>query len=397
MKTIERAARRGRVVASAVAIGCAALFALAVSHGCGGGSGGSQSPQQALTAAKNKRLSDILQWVGEGVAIPGYDAMSASFTRLAASSTAFCIDRSAARLADVRSAWRDAIGAWLEVSVIDFGPIKNANYELRIEFWPDANNNVARSVEQLLARTEPITEEFLANQSVAAQGLSAIEALAFDVDGDALARFQDGALGDRRCDLLVAASSNLRTIGGELAHAWHPDGENWLDQLVLAGRGSTAFASRDAAIEEVVNDLVAAVEVTKNSRVTSPFGDSAAQAVPTRAESYRSGNSLANIGHVLAGVRRVFQGEVSAGYAFDNYLREIDDRELTRQLLTAADDSQTLVENLPAPLTDAIRDDSQRPQVQKLIDALTVLTRLIKNDLASEMQVTIGFNDNDGD
>src|SRR6185369_15160323 len=106
----------------------------------------------------------------------------------------------AAGLTSVQDGWRHAMDAWLAASIVQFGPIHDDNRRLRIEFWPDANNNVSRSVQQVLARDDELTPATLAGQSVAAQGLSAYEQLVFAADGDdVLASFTTAPRAARRC------------------------------------------------------------------------------------------------------------------------------------------------------------------------------------------------------
>ena len=56
-----------------------------------------------------------------------------------------------------------------------------------------------------------------------------------------------------------------------------------------------------------------------------------------------------------------------------------------------------IADTIPVPLAEAVQDEAERARVVELFDRATTLTRLIKNELSAAMQVTVGFNENDGD
>jgi hypothetical protein len=285
--------------------------------------------------------------------------------------------------------------AWLIASTVSLGPIGDENRDLRIEFWPDANNNVPRAVDQMLLRDDALTAEILARQSVAAQGLPALELLLFDPDTDALAAFTSGDRAARRCVYARAIGGNLVAIAQQIEFGWTADG-GYAAQLASAGRGSNVFATREAAIDEVVNQLVTTMGVVRGNRIGDPLGgDTAAEAKPFRAESVASGNSLANISAVLRGVG----SSIGAGprFGFTHYLRDSSRDALAAKLSGEIDTLQSLIASIPVPLADAVQDDAQRPRVVELLDHATTLTKLIETDLSQAMDVTIGFNENDGD
>lgn len=378
------------------ALALASAAGMVVLLSCGGGSvttTGTAGGDGEVPGTRPERQTLLLEQLADRVVVPRYAAMTRAFDELDAVTVRFCAAPDATGLEDVRTAWRDAIEAWLEASVIQFGPIRDDNRNLRIEFWPDGNNNVPRAVQQMLARTDELTAETLARQSVAAQGLPALERLLFDPD-DVLAEFTTGERAARRCAFATAISGNLRGIAAAVEAGWR--GGGFRDQLARAGRGSDVFATREAAVEEVVNNMVASVEVTKNNRIADPLGgESAADAKPFRAESMLSANSLANVIAAIRGLQAAY--DAGDEFGFDDYLEALGSVTLATQIETELRAVQRLAAAIPAPLSEAVQDESLRPQVVELLDRATVLTRLVKNQLSAAMQVTVGFNENDGD
>lgn len=385
--------QRRRRLAPLVAAGAAMLV---LSCGGGGAGSGTSGGETEVPGTRPERLSLLLADLAERVVVPRYATMSRTFAALDDDAAAFCAAPDAAGLESLRASWRASIEAWIEASIIQFGPIRDDNRRLRIQFWPDANNNVARAVQQMLARTDELNAETLSGQSVAAQGLPALEELLFDPDLDVLASFTTGERAARRCTFTVAITGNLRSIAAAIEGEWRRTGGGWVDQLARAGRGSDAFATREAAIEEVVNSLVTVVEVTKNNRIGDPLGgETVADAKPFRAESFLSANSFANVISAVRGLEAAYTGD--GRFGFDDYLKELDRVTLDTEIETEFRAVLERADAIPVSLADAVGDEAYRAQVVDLFDRATLLTRLIKNQLSAAMQVTVGFNENDGD
>ena len=378
------------------------LFAGAVAmrglSGCGG------SPDdlfsESTVGTKNERFGRVLETLASDVAVPAYDAFASAADGFAEAAGTFCDTLSAERLAAAQAGWRRAMAAWISASVPQFGPIREDNRNLRVQFWPDQNNNVPRSVEQVLAGTDPITAESLAGRSVAAQGLPAAEQLLFDPDGDPLGAFLDGARGVRRCALLRAIATNLRTIASETATAWERTGGNYASALARSGGDNGAFASRGAAVEEVLNSLVTVVERTKNDRLGKPLAlPEGGEPLLARAESRRSRTSLVNVERAVAALRRFYlggEGETQ-GYGFDDFLRLGGDTSLHTKIDDLFATVLAHLRGLPSSLDDAVADPADRAELDALYADLGRLTSLLKNDLAEATGVVVGFNENDGD
>ena len=171
---------------------------------------------------------------------------------------------------------------WVASSMFQLGPIGDENRGLRIEFWPDANNNVPRAVEQMLARDDALTADTLARQSVAAQGLPALERLLFDRTrrpsrSSPAASARHGAARTRARSPATWSASHARS---------RPAGPRRTATRASSRRrtrGSDVFATRGAAIDEVVNALVTALSASRDDRLSSPLGgDTAADAKPFR-------------------------------------------------------------------------------------------------------------------
>lgn len=384
--------RNARIRPGAGGVLAALVGAALIALSCGGGVGNGQND---LPTTQPGRLTRLLDDLANRVVVPQYRAMTAAFGELDRTTREFCDEPGTAGLETARRAWRAAMESWVTASAFGLGPIGEENRELRVEFWPDANNNVPRAVEQLLARDDALTAETLARQSVAAQGLPALEILLFESDVDVLAEFTSGDRAGRRCGYARAVTGNLLGIAHAIEDAWTSEG-GYAAHLASSGRGSDVFATREAAIDEVVNALVTALSVTRNDRLADPLGgDTAADAKPFRAESVLSGNSFANVAAALRGTRAIF--DAGAGFGFEDYLRDSDRDALASRISAEFTALQDGIAAVPAPLADAVQDERLRPRVVELLDRATALSRLVEMELSAAMDVTVGFNENDGD
>lgn len=382
-----RRTRQLRIGGGIAAIVGVALIALS----CGGGLGSDAQ----LPTTQPGRLTKILDDVAYAVAVPQYQAMTAAFVELQGATAAFCAAPDAPGLEATRGAWRRAMASWVTASTIELGPIGDDNRDLRIAFWPDANNNVARAVAQQLLRDDALTAATLAQQSVAGQGLPAFERLLFEPDTDVLAAFTTGERAARRCAYAQAIAGNLVAIARAVEDGWTAE-RGYATQLASAGRGSDVFATREAAIDDVVNGLVTALAITRDGRIADPLGgETATDAKPFRTESFLSGNSLADLAAAVRGAGATY--DAGGAFGFDDYLRSSGRDALAAEITAELRDLQARIAAIPVPLATAVADDAYRPAVVALLDRATALTRLIESELSAAMDVTIGFNENDGD
>ena len=182
--------------------------------------------------------------------------------------------------------------------------------------------------------------------------------------------------------------------------AWDPAQQDWLAQLTAAGTVPPVdaeepfFEDEDAAFSEYANRLIFAVEDTRLMRLSAPFGELDGNAPnPALVESLWSGRSRQDALDVLLGVRRQVLGDGGLGMVD---LLPSDDRDtLTPAFEQAWSTANTAVEAIPEPLSAAISEDA--PSLRAALQALTELQVVLQVDMAQSWQITVRFNDNDGD
>ena len=339
---------------------------------------------------EDQRQKLLDSW-GRDVLLVNYAELEDHALELESRAAIFCEAPSEAGLASARDAWWAARGAWKRSEVFAFGPYQESPWRLgsRIDFWPAR----PESIEMVLVSEEPLTPEAVDLLGAAAKGLPVLEYLLYPMVEEAVEPF---VRQPRRCEYLIAISADLRARASEIRAAWDPEGENYLAELVEAGRGSTSFMSLHAALGEIVNRMAFTLENIRADKLGKPLGTSAGgEPQPTLLESPFSGRSVEDIRDNVRGINTLFFGDPSTGaLGLDAYL-DAKGRHFDLRMRTAIDALDAALVAIDAPLSQAIYDDPGG--VEAAIERAGELQRLIQVDVINALSLTVSFNDNDGD
>ena len=128
-----------------------------------------------LEAQQMKRIMAAI----DGHVIPRLKSLVSSAERLAEDTTGYCENGQPDQWRQLRASFAETVAAWAAVSHLQFGPIvKNARAQ-RLSFWPDPRSIVWRQLKRVVAKQDDalLIPGALADQSVAIQGLSALDLL----------------------------------------------------------------------------------------------------------------------------------------------------------------------------------------------------------------------------
>jgi predicted lipoprotein len=182
---------------------------------------------------------------------------------------------------------------------------------------------------------------------------------------------------------------------GELRRAWDRDGEDYLGELIDAGRGSETYMTLEMAVGEVINRMGFLLENMRNDKLRKPLGQSPdGPPAPAAAESRFSGRSLEDLRDNLRGLALVYFGPGGQEAGLGSYLRARG-KEFDPFMTARFDSAMTAVDAVPEPLTVAVAEDPR--SVVRLIDALDALGRAVQVDILNALATNVAFNDNDGD
>ncbi len=326
---------------------------------------GARHPQKVLSAAllafllAAPALADTAAAVTDH-ARPGYAAFDEAAQHLAALDT--CDAET------LRPAFQAAYDAWMAVEHLHLGPAEQDGRSLAILFWPDSKGTGAKAQAALLSGDPAaLSTDSMAQQSVAARGLSGLERLLYPTK----------ILSSDPCPLIQVTTDDLARQAEALAAEWGPFG----DQLLTAGQpGNDRFLKPEEATQAFFTQLATGLEFIADRRIGRPLG-TFDKPRPDLAEGHASGRALANITLSLQALRGL-AASLSPESA---------------KTLAAFDHAIGLAQALDDPNLDAIADPQGWLKLEILQQAVRATRETAVAELGPALGVELGFNSQDGD
>jgi predicted lipoprotein len=318
--------------------------------------------------------------------IPTYRALVQAADAQEKAWTPFASNRSTGDIPSLRAAYNTACDAWARAQVIKTGPISLFLRYERFAYWPEARNVTQRMLDALLASNDPkeLAPETLVRDSVAAQGLTALERLLYgDVTVELLRA--PGSSAEWRTQVGLGIARNLTSIANDALAEWTaPDG---MRAAIAADKGwKMIFADTAEAASLLLTDLVTAFRLMHDVKLLPVMGASPDVARPRVAEAWRSGRSRRNLWLNLESARamtRLWAETVPAA------------RRIKLESLYAA--ALKAVEAVPGALGEAAADSGRRALVEAARAGIKAVQLEIVATLPADLGITLGFNSLDGD
>jgi predicted lipoprotein len=265
----------------------------------------------------------------------------------------------------LRAGFADVAQAWAGVSHLNIGPIQDAGRAKAVLFWPDDRDATMRGLRLLQAQgADALRPEALAQASVAARGLGALERQIFDNDA-------------QPCDVTLALADDLAASATTIRDGWYDD---FADQMRNPGQdGHLRFLTRDEVNQSLYTVLLAGMEYLADQRLGRPLG-SFDEPRPLRAELRRSEQSLPMIQTQIASLR-----ELSA---------QLGDAPLTDAALARAQDQAGRLED---PALADVDNPATRFRAEAVQTTIKEAQVLAQEELGKALNVKAGFNAADGD
>lgn len=290
------------------------------------------------------------------------DHIRPGFTAFATAARAFADIETCDRDA-LRAAFQGTYDSWMPVAHLTLGPAEEDGHGLAVLFWPDPKGSGWKAQRALLAA--PPTAEAMAQQSVAARGLPALERLLFPAE----------PLVDA-CPLIQATADDLAATAAALAAGWGPYG----DLLLTAGQpGNARFLKPEEATQALFTQLATGLESLADRRIGRPLG-TFDKPRPDLAEARASQRSIRNIALSLAALK-------------DLTLTLNPDSPKT---LAAFDHAIGLAQTLD-PDIDRIADPQGWLKLEILQQGVRATRDTALAELGPSLGVELGFNSQDGD
>jgi len=316
--------------------------------------------------------------LAENLILPGYQQLQLTTNSLNASAQSYCDKQDEEKLDRLRNHYRSAFLDWQFMQPIRFGPIKYLNRENRFQMWPDKRGSVGKHLRRQLQDGEITDPGFdISSKSVAVQGFSALERLLFS----------DKPIDSIQCTLIVAITGNLESMSSDLLQDWKEGDSAYAAYFSTAAQGNDIFESDTELAGQILNSLYTQLEIMVTQKLDRPLGTSINKARGKRAEGWRSQTALPALKANLEASRQLYQGM---------YANKLG-KQLAAKIDMAFQQSAQLVNSVNQPLKTAVTDEKLRPMIVELRSTLSVLKGLIGRELASELNLSLGFNSLDGD
>lgn len=333
-------------------------------------------------------VEEVLRNAVDEAIRPGFAALDADATQLEAELARLCDERSEAALASARAQFGQVVTDYSRIEFLRFGPLMEENRAERMLFWPDRKGIALRQVQQVLAEKDETAadEATLGEKSVALQGLGALE---FVLYGSGAGELLTNS-GDFRCRYGATIAAAVETVASELAEAWAA-ADGIAAELANPTSASTTYRTETEALEALTGAMSHGIEAIRDQRLLPFLGREGEEPRPRSALLWRSGMTIASIRANFEGIANLFErsriGEAvteenlwvgnSVSFEFANAVRAAD--------------------TVTVPLEQALADETQRKALGYLVILTRSLERLLGENLAAALGLSVGFSSLDGD
>ncbi len=325
-----------------------------------------------VVAAPVRAGSDVLGQLVERFIVPHYQALSLTADAQEKAWSEFCARPDPMGFAGLKRAYLATADSWSQIEFLHYGPIGEEFRAERLSYWPERKNATAKGLTQLLEKdgVADLTPELFFKNSVATQGLPALERLLFD--DSAQAQMLSGARRERRCAVGQAIAWNIVMIAHDVRLGWTND--------VTEAIADPATAKE--ATSRIATDFLAAFAYMRDTKLRPVLGKDVSEARPQLAEGWRSKRS-----------KRALQLNLESALDVAKIIMKGKEGDTPLTITTALN----FVEALPDEFTSAIADMKQRQQFYLVLDAIAAARDKAHDEIPAMLGVTVGFNSQDGD
>lgn len=353
--------------------------------------GSAVAPAGALPVRKSH--AEIVADAIDTFILPRIAALKRETAGLKSAVEAVCAegaDAAAARDAAV-AAFAGTVRAWGALDFIRFGPATQKHRLERVLFWPDPRATAQRQLAVLLAARKPelLAPGALARQSVAVQGLTALEILLFD-DKAPLGSGDDEAA-RYRCAFAAAIAAGIDAVAGEIGDGWAAEG-GFRGKMLSPGAGNALYKDASESARDVVKAIATGLQISRD-RFVLPELSGLARTPPRRVRLLfeRSGLTGAFLGASLAALAELFDATGLAAYI------PPDKAWMTGFLATGWKSLAADATRLDALRASEPGSEAHVRALRKMRFDLGGVRLIIVRELAPNAGLVLGFNELDGD
>lgn len=300
--------------------------------------------------------------------LPGFTELAEATRTLNETATEHCTGDNP----KLRTAYAAAFSAWIRVSHLRFGPTETDDRAFALAFWPDSRGATPKTLAGLIRDRDPVIADpdTFSTVSIAARGFYALEFLLYDP------AFKGADRSDYRCALLQAITTDIQRIAGALLADWRDSYGN----VLRLKTPSDVYRTPADITQTLFKALSSGLQFTSDTRLGRPLG-TFERPRPTRAEAWRSGQSLTHVVDSLTGTRDLAM------------ILSDDDATLDAAYRQAFE----IAADLNDPVFAGVGDPAGRLRVEILQQSIDAIRLIVASELGPRLGVAAGFNALDGD
>lgn len=318
--------------------------------------------------------ADVIQDFTNNVVFFRYFTLLTAGSTLENSVTNLTTTTSDANLAQAKLDWKNMRSDWEQSEGFLFGPVESNDYDPNTDTWPTDYVQM----DSLLASSNPLTTDDVKNLPQSLRGYHPLEYMFWGKGGSKTA----ANITARQKQYMVSLISDIQVNNVQpLYNDWFLGNDNYSQQVLTAGKGSTEFSTRQALFLNIISAMSDICDEVGASKMFEPFvtRDS------TITESPYSGNTLIDFKSNILGLQQVYMG-LNGGKGIRNLVaaKTLDlDQKIQVQINAAV--------NSFAQITDRFEEAifNQRTQVQNTMDQLATLHELLDGDLTNFIKENI--------
>lgn len=326
---------------------------------------------------------EMLTHIGNNIIIPRYLKLKNNLEELKSSIESFTNAPTTTTLADAQSKHKTAWISWQKCSVFELGPAENLALRANTNTYPTDTIGIETNISSGNYTISSFTQ-------VQRKGFPALDYL---LNNGSDATIVSNYSSNNRRAYLLAVVNDLVTNVNSIYSSWI-EGEGNYIQTFVAADGTDISSSLGLLVNQFNQDY----ELVKNAKLGAPLGKPLTTAFPEQVEALYSGSSTALAQQRLTTLYDLYLGvdeNNSDGESLDDYLIALENATLSKNINEQFGKAITAMQAVPDTLSQAVINnytlvDAAYEEIKKLIV-------FIKTDMATEMEVSITYNDGDGD
>ena len=330
----------------------------------------------------------MLENYGNNIILPAFESLQTSIDDLQVAAQDFETERTPQNLETLQEALKNARLAWQDVSPFQFGPSESVLLRASLNTYPVDTTKVSD-------RVSSGEYSFGTIDSRDAAGLPALGYLLHgvgDTNEEILAMYTTDPDAQNRLNYLIDNIAFIKEQVDTVTNEWQASGGDYIGMFLSEENAGTDVGS---SLGMLINSYVKHYErFLRDGKIGIPAGvRSAGTPRPLAVEAYYSGYSVELASANLRQVENIFTG--GDGRGIDDNLEALNAGDLSQEIQTQINESQSALEELNDPLSQQIEENND-PVLTTFEDMQQVVT-FVKADMTSILGITITYQDNDGD